>query len=108
MLLLKKPDVAAAHVKSYWPVANLSVLEQLVAKQLVSYLSASGSMSLPGRTFPSETTFVELKGRHHLSFLFFSFPYCTSFLSRVFLLPNLGYLFRTIEPSDYSHITLRP
>jgi hypothetical protein len=44
--LLKKPDLDAADVKSYRPISNLSVvsklLERLVAKQLVSYLSANG------------------------------------------------------------------
>ena len=43
--LLKKPDLDAADVRSYRPISNLSVLskllERLVARQLVDYLSAA-------------------------------------------------------------------
>jgi len=44
--LLKKPDLDSADVKSYRPISNLSVLskllERLVARQLLDYLTASG------------------------------------------------------------------
>ena len=44
--LLKKPDLDPTEVKSYRPISNLSVqsklLERLVARQLIDYLSAAG------------------------------------------------------------------
>jgi len=44
--LLKKADLDAADVKSYWPITNLSVvsklLERLVAQQLTTYLTDNG------------------------------------------------------------------
>jgi len=43
--LLKKPDLDPADVQSYRPISNLSVLskllERVVARQLLDYLSAS-------------------------------------------------------------------
>ena len=48
--LLKKPDLDPADVKSYRPISNLSVLskllERLVARQLIEYLTASGLLPM--------------------------------------------------------------
>ena len=60
--LLKKASMVPANVRSYRPISNLSVmsklLERLITKQLVEYLSSSGLLPARHRALHSAETAV--------------------------------------------------